>query len=67
MQGRHSRFLAGKAATVLVTSLTLRPLSNSQNLVKDQALPALHPVAALCSMILIAYSVNKNYCKFTSK
>ena len=47
MQGRHSRFLAGKAATVLVTSLTLRPLSNSQNLVKDQALPALPPVGAL--------------------
>jgi hypothetical protein len=39
-QGRQGRFLAGKAAIVAV-------LSNYQNLGKDQALPALPPVAAL--------------------
>ena len=47
MQGRHSRFLAGKAVTVSATSLALRPFSNSQNLVKEQALTALPPVADL--------------------
>ena len=45
LQGSHGRFLAGKAAIVVATSPP--PLSNSQNLGKDQALPSLPPVAAL--------------------
>ena len=50
IKGRHGTFLAGKAATVaaaLPVPLLLHPLSNSQNLAKDQALAALPPVAAL--------------------
>ena len=52
MQGRHGRFLADKAAIMAATSPAHRhalplPLSNSQNLAKDQALVALPPVAAL--------------------
>ena len=43
-QGRHGRFLAGKAAIV---PLLPSPLSNSQNLAKDQALTALPPMVAL--------------------
>ena len=59
-QGRHGRFLAGKDAIVEATSLPLPllssllppppPFSVLQNLVKDQALVALPPVAALMTV-----------------
>ena len=42
IQGRHGRFLAGKAAIVVATLPA--PLSNSQNLAKEQALAALPTV-----------------------
>ena len=47
-QGRHGRFLAGKATYSggqFAAAMPLpRPLFNSQNLAKDQALTALPPV-----------------------
>jgi 4-amino-4-deoxy-L-arabinose transferase-like glycosyltransferase len=59
-QGRHCRFLAGKDALVVATSLPLPLLpllppptflfSISQNPVKGQALVALPPVAALMTV-----------------
>ena len=52
---KTSRFLADKAAIVVATSPLPPPLSNSQNLAKDQALTALPPVAAL--KITLSYPV----------
>ena len=59
MQGRHGRFLAGKATIHSGGQFNGAPppLSNSQNLGKDQALPPVEPLVLVQTGNSVKWSV----------